>query len=333
MTKLTNNYFVCPIDKQLLRTLSRRSDKPALIWFGSYFLLLSLMGAALILTWGTAWAWFFSIVYGALWGCAASGVHETCHKTPFRTRWMNEIVLWTFGWMVQMEPVSVRWGHLGHHSFTHHSVGDTELSEPNPVSWGMLFKIGSGLGGTYFYSKSLLRQAFGYIAEDLREIIPPGKVTKAINNARVMVALYALMVVWALVAATWLPIVLTLGARIIGGPVTGLFHLTQHTCLQMNVNDHRYSTRSFTASPLTRFFYFNMNYHIEHHMFPMVPFYNLPQLSEALKDQFPTPAKGLAGVYREIFSGIIRQRRDPDYFIPKTIPEQAGKNAELSAAT
>ena len=333
MAKLKNDWYVCSIDKKLLRSLSKRSDKPALIWFGSYFLLLALMGTAVVLTWGSSWAWLFVIAYGAIWGCAASGFHETCHKTPFRTRWLNETALWAFGWMVQMEPISVRWGHLGHHSFTHFNEGDTELSEPNPVTWGLLFKVGSGLGGTYFYSKSLVAQAFGFISEEMREVIPSNKVPKAINNARIMVGLYALVIILALLAQSWLPIVLTFGARIIGGPITGLLHLTQHTCLQMNVKDHRYSTRSFTASPITRFFYFNMNYHVEHHMFPMVPFYNLPQLSEALKNQLPEPCKGLAGVFREIICGVIRQQKEPDYFVRKTVPglpEQP--NAAISAA-
>ena len=68
-------------------------------------------------------------------------------------------------------------------------------------------------------------------------------------------------------------------------------------------------------------------------MFPMVPFYNLPQLSEALKNQLPEPCKGLAGVFREIICGVIRQQKEPDYFVRKTVPglpEQP--NAAISAA-
>ena len=133
---------------------------------------------------------------------------------------------------------------------------------------------------------------------------------------------------------SWVPIVLTFFARIVGGPVTGLLHLTQHTGLQMNVRDHRHSTRSFTASPITRFFYFNMNYHVEHHMFPMVPFYNLTQLSAALKDQLPEPCKGLAGVFGEIIPAVIRQQKEPGYFVRKIVPGLPEKHvAENAAAT
>ena len=121
-------------------------------------------------------------------------------------------------------------------------------------------------------------------------------------------------------AASWLPVLLTLAPRIVGGPVTGLLHLTQHTGLRMNVRDHRFSTRSFTASPITRFFYFNMNHHIEHHMFPMVPFYNLPKLNQAIRDQLPEPCRGLAGVFGEIFPAVQQQYREPGYFIERHVP-------------
>ncbi len=321
MTALKNDWYVCEIDRQLLKSISERRDLLPLAWFGSYFALLVICGIAVTVTWGSWWALIAVFIYSSIWGCAASGVHETCHKTPFRTRWLNEVTLWAFGWMVQMEPVSARWAHLGHHSFTHFDEGDTELSEPNPVTWKLLFKIGSGFGGNHFYWKSLITQACGRILPDVLDVIPPQKVGEAIRNARIMVSAYALVIVSAAATQSWLPIVLVFAPRFIGGPVTGLLHLTQHTCLQMNIKDHRYSTRSFTASPITRFFYFNMNWHVEHHMFPMVPFYNLPKLNAALQDQLPKPCKGLWGVYREIVSGVIRQRKDPDYVIPKIIPQ------------
>ncbi len=254
MTTLKNDWYLCEIDKRVLKSLSQRSDLLPLIWFGCYYLLLAIIGGLVIYTWGTLWAVPLFVVYSLIWGCAASGVHETCHKTPFRTRRLNEFILWMFGWMVQMEPVAVRWGHAGHHSFTHFDKGDTELSEPNPVSRQLLIKIGSGFGGIWFYWQALIGQALGSIAKPMREVIPSNKVPQAITNARWMVGLYGVMILWALLAQSWLPIVLTFLPRIVGGPVTGLLHLTQNTCRQMNVKDHRYSTRSFQPVPSRAFF-------------------------------------------------------------------------------
>ena len=36
-------------------------------------------------------------------------------------------------------------------------------------------------------------------------------------------------------------------------------------------------------NPISRFIYWNMNYHVEHHMFPMVPYHALPRLHEMIK--------------------------------------------------
>ena len=36
-----------------------------------------------------------------------------------------------------------------------------------------------------------------------------------------------------------------------------------------------------------------MNHHLEHHMFPLVPFHALPALSQEVKDQVPEPDVGL----------------------------------------
>ena len=44
-----------------------------------------------------------------------------------------------------------------------------------------------------------------------------------------------------------------------------------HGGLAEDVVDHRLNSRTFYFNPIGRFIYLNMNYHIEHHMFPMVP--------------------------------------------------------------
>ena len=57
--------------------------------------------------------------------------------------------------------------------------------------------------------------------------------------------------------------------------------LLQHIGLADNVIDHRLNTRTVYMNPITRFIYWNMNYHVEHHMFPMVPYHALPHAARA----------------------------------------------------
>ena len=69
--------------------------------------------------------------------------------------------------------------------------------------------------------------------------------------------------------------------------------LTQYTGLHDDIKDHRYSTRTVILNPISSFLYWQMEYHIEHHVFPIVPSYNLPKLHELIKDQLLHPKKDL----------------------------------------
>jgi fatty acid desaturase len=66
-----------------------------------------------------------------------------------------------------------------------------------------------------------------------------------------------------------------------------------------------------------------MNYHIEHHMFPMAPYHALPALHEELKADLPRPYNAIIEAYREIISTLLRQLGDPTYFVRRELPPTA----------
>ena len=63
----------------------------------------------------------------------------------------------------------------------------------------------------------------------------------------------------------------------------------------------------------------NMQYHLEHHLYPNVPYYNLPALHEAIKDKCPPAYKGLWPVFKNVVI-LWRQRSEPGYHIERTLP-------------
>jgi fatty acid desaturase len=75
-----------------------------------------------------------------------------------------------------------------------------------------------------------------------------------------------------------------------------------------------------------------MNYHIEHHMFPMVPFYRLPALHAMIRDDCPPAYPSLWAAWREIIPALIHQRRDPSWYVVRRLPEGAGRIAAMPAA-
>jgi Na+-transporting NADH:ubiquinone oxidoreductase subunit F len=73
-------------------------------------------------------------------------------------------------------------------------------------------------------------------------------------------------------------------------------------------------------NPFSRFVYWNMNYHLEHHMFPLVPYHNLPKLHELVKDDCPPPYTSIAAAWREILPAVLRQVREPSYHVKRRLP-------------
>jgi fatty acid desaturase len=57
--------------------------------------------------------------------------------------------------------------------------------------------------------------------------------------------------------------------------------MSQHTLLEHEQDPVR-GSRTLLCGPVTRFFMCNENYHLEHHLYPGVPWYNLPKLHQAL---------------------------------------------------
>ena len=100
--------------------------------------------------------------------------------------------------------------------------------------------------------------------------------------------------------------------------------LPQHLGLAEDVLDHRLNSRTVLMSPVLRFIYWNMNYHIEHHMYPLVPYHALPALHETVKHDLPEPNPSLWHAWSEIIPCVLRQLRDPRHCIRPELPPGAG---------
>jgi fatty acid desaturase len=78
-------------------------------------------------------------------------------------------------------------------------------------------------------------------------------------------------------------------------------------------------------NPIFRFLYWNMNYHVEHHMFPNVPYHALPKLHELMKPDSPAPHPSILAAYSEIVPALLRQVRDPRYYVVRELPPGAAR--------
>ena len=169
----------------------------------------------------------------------------------------------------------------------------------------------------------LLRNSAGNLSPAEKSFIPEQERPKVVRAARVHVAIYAATIALAIALGSWLPLMLIGLPRFYGawhGILTGIL---QHGALADNVTDHRLNSRTVLMNPVSRFVYWNMNYHVEHHMFPMVPYHALPRLHELIKHDLPTPNPSMWHAYREMIPAFLRQLRNEDYFLKRELPATA----------
>jgi fatty acid desaturase len=332
-TGLANaEWYHTAIPRKQFKELMQRTDGPAtrdtLIWLGC----LILFGGLGIAFWGSWLALPFFLAYGVLYGSSGdSRWHECGHGTAFRTPWKNDVVYQIACFMMVRNPTVWRWSHARHHTDTIIVGRDPEIIAQRPPT---LWKIAIAFVGldTYQAFWNMLRYAAGHLDSAERDFIPDGERRKVFLVARIWIAIYAATIV----ACVWMESILPL--MLIGLPrLYGAWHhiltgLTQHIGLAEDVLDHRLNCRTVYINPVSRFVYWNMNYHVEHHMFPLVPYHALPRLHALIKDDCPTPYPGFWAAYTEIVPTLIRQLRDPAYFVHRQLPPTARKFQQPLAA-
>jgi fatty acid desaturase len=267
----------------------------------------------------------FFIAYGVLYGSATdSRWHECGHGTAFKTRWMNDVVYQIACFMIVREPTIWRWSHTRHHTDTIIVGRDPEIAATRPPDFfTLLVNIFSLKNTPNAFSKVVLH-ATGRLTAEEKTFVPEMEWHKVFLTARVWLAIHVAVVVLALALHSWIPVLLAGPLpTMYGAWLSHYFGLTQHAGLAENVLDHRLNARTVYMNPIFRFVYWNMNYHVEHHMFPMVPYHRLPELHAAMQADTPKPYRSTIEAYREIIPALLRQRRDPEYFVRRDLPATA----------
>src|SRR5216683_5842429 len=320
-------WYQCPVPRDTMRSLLQRRDGPAIRDTILWFALIFLSGFSTYKLWGTWWAVLPYIVYSVLYASTSdSRWHETGHGTAFKTDWMNNALYEIASFMVMRESTIWRWSHTRHHSDTIIVGRDPEIQVPRPPDLLDLGKKFLGLGNSPRYWLGLIRHCFGRMSGSEKEFVPESEYSGVFLRARLYVMIYALIIGAAAYYHTILPLMFVGLPSFYGPWLMVVYSLTQHAGLAENVLDHRLNCRTVYMNPVNRFLYWNMNYHVEHHMFPLVPYHNLPALHALVKADMPTPYQGLLEAYREIIPTILRQTKDPGYHVKRKLPTPTNRN-------
>ncbi|MEM7292906.1 MAG: fatty acid desaturase [Pseudomonadota bacterium] len=295
------------LDRKTLKSLSRRSDTPGLWFLAKWVLSLLASGYLVYLAMDTLWVWPAMFAYGSIISLPAYSMsHETAHGTAFRTRWLNEMMFWFTSLIYMEEPLHRRYTHTNHHTYTWHPGKDSQMPFDTPVTLRVWLIEMTGLALTWFHLLTMYRLACGRFTEVMRWVIPNDEFSRIQRNAWVFIAVYVAIAVAIAMGADFLWWYLVI-PWILGRITVVAFGLIQHVEMAESVPSILDSTRSFRTNRFVSFIYMNMENHVEHHLYPQVPWYSLPGLNRAICDQLPEPDPGFLRTNIEALSVAIRR--------------------------
>lgn len=314
-------WYRCAIPRKRMKELMQRRDGPAIRDTITWFAALIGSGALLYLAWGTWWAVPAFLLYSVIYAAPSdSRWHECGHGTAFKTRWMNDVLYQIASFMVVREPTSWRWSHARHHTDTIIVGRDPEIAATRPPSFLTLALNALHIKNTIAELRRVVLHSLGRMTEAEKDYIPESEYPKVFRAARAWLAVYLAVIAACFAMGSVMPLFFIGLPSLFGAWLHLFFGLTQHAGLAEDTLDHRLNSRTVYMNPVFRFMYWNMNYHIEHHMFPMVPYHALPALHEAIKADTPPPYPSCWAAYREIIPTLLRQAKDPTYFVRRPLP-------------
>lgn len=264
---MTRQQLAALLEKRLAPVLARVAALVAL-WVG--------LGA---LVW-RAEPWWLKLPLWAAMGFVINGLvqlaHESWHHNLFKARWANTAFGVLLGLMVGISHEALRHDHLMHHRHNRtskdpdaYNAGQDSLGQRALFYAVVLF--GLPLSVIYF---NLLYPLQWFPRQRL-----PGHFARvalgAVGYALLGYALWRLELLELAAQVWWIPLLAT-------GPYNGLKSIADH---HQNVwrGDRFQTATTVTSNPVVTWFWCGLNYHLDHHLFPRVPGYNLHLLHRHLR--------------------------------------------------
>jgi len=315
-------WYRTPVERETLKELNQRSDLRGFLQAVPALLLCTLTGYNCYAAYQSGmWFWILGafFLHGTVmsFNGPAAATHELSHGTPFKTKFWNEFFIRIFSFLSWTNFVFFRTSHSKHHQLTLHTGRDLEVVLPVRIRLrDLLYALTFDPLAIFNRIKTQVQFCFGKIEGEWPLRLFPeedAKGRKELRNwARVLVAGHFALTVLFIAMGQWIliPIILL---PLYGGWLAMLCGALQHAGLQSDRDDFRYTSRTILISFIPRRLYWNMNYHIEHHMYAAVPFWKLPKLHDLIKHDSPTPNKGLFSAWKEILKIQRRHKTEPDY--------------------
>lgn len=295
-----DGHVSAPLSRDDLRDLCRRSDAAGAARLGLHMAIIVATATIIAVAGGSWWLPAALFVHGVALVFLFAPLHETIHRTAFRSRRANLAVAWICGLVLAIPPTDFRHFHWAHHRHTQDPARDPELAVPKPATLARYLIHLSGLPFWRDRAAALTRQAFGNPGA---AYLPAREHRKVAIEARAFLSLYGGLAMVSIVTGSLAPVLFWIGPVVLGQPVLRAFLLAEHTgCPEVPEMTH--NTRTTLTWGLTggliRLLGWNMPFHTEHHLHPSVPFHALPRLHTLIVERLARLSPGYRAAHREI---------------------------------
>ena len=223
--------------------------------------------------------------------------HECIHDTPFKHILLNKTVAFICGLVLFLPSEWFRYFHRDHHRYTHIEGKDPELASAKPETKKQWLLHLSG----FTVYKSLLVIFWNYsLTRKTETFIPLKAQTEVVRQIQLMCLIYFSLWGISLWSKSPLLLILWIIPLLLGQPFLRMYLLAEHTLCDHDENMFR-NTRTVVSHPIVRWFTWNMPYHTEHHVYPAVPFHQLPKLHQKMHQYLKHNEKSYTGFNQRLY--------------------------------
>ena len=226
------------------------------------------------------------VVIGSRQFALAVLAHDGAHNLLFSDVRINDFASqWFCDFPIFLDNRPYRPYHLAHHRFTESEEDpDLSLSAPFPITKASfrrkVFRDLTGITGFRRYSITL-KSIFSSKADDLTGKIKKitDKISGFLITNLVIFTVISIFLHWSIYFLLWWIPAFTYYSLIVR-----IRNIAEHSVTPGDTNLN--NTRTTKASSLLRYLMVphHVNYHLEHHLFTICPWYNLPKVHEMLKE-------------------------------------------------